>query len=159
MIATHLEDQGDHQLEHFARSAHSPPRLPAALMDQVRLWTEDPKKRWIRDEKVFENALIASVLCDTFWVKHGDKGLVRIGTGESEEGELSLRIEKNLYLNGTFHAPINIQSPDVVSTTGAGDTLAGSIAAELIKGTPERLAVKIAMQAVDRTLRSRRAVG
>lgn len=158
MIASDLRAR-DEKVKSSSRRAHATAKLAAAVIDQIRHWTEDPKKMWIRDENVFENALIATVLCDTFWVKHGDKGLIRIGVGSTKEGELSLRIDDNLYLNGTFHAPMTIPSEDVVSTTGAGDTLAGSIAAELIKGTPERLAVDIAMKAVDRTLRSRRAVG
>jgi len=132
---------------------------------EIEAWTADHQRRWIRDEGVFRNALSASVLCKTFWVKNGSKGLLRvsIGTEAAQDGELQLVALANdgrrVFVDVQFHAPLAIPPEDIVSTTGAGDTLAGSIAAGLATGLAEGSAVKRALLAVDRTLRSRRAVG
>lgn len=140
-------------------SSKASKKLDSRLLEAIRCWTDTPEKQWIRDESVFENALIASSYCTTFWVKNGDKGVLRISVNGEAAGEFSVEVEDGLYLNAMFHAPIPIDSKDVVSTTGAGDTLAGCIAAALVTGSSEKATVLGAMRAVDKTLRSQRAVG
>lgn len=140
-------------------SDRGPKTLGPRSSDHIRTWTDTPEKRWIWEERVFDNALAASAYCTTFWVKNGDKGVVRISAGSEAACELAVLVGDGLYLNATFHPPIPIDAKHVLSTTGAGDTLAGCIAAALVKGSSEKATVLGAMRAVDKTLRSQRAVG
>jgi pseudouridine-5'-phosphate glycosidase/pseudouridine kinase len=60
----------------------------------------------------------------------------------------------------THFPAIRIPENEIVSTTGAGDTLVGGLVAGLVNGQGEpKVWVQKALQRVERTMRSRRAVG
>lgn len=65
------------------------------------------------------------------------------------------------YLAFTHYTPPVIRPEEIISTTGAGDTLAGGLVAGLVggKSEPEEVWVRRALDRVGRSLRSRRAVG
>ncbi|ORX36363.1 Indigoidine synthase A like protein-domain-containing protein [Kockovaella imperatae] len=109
-------------------------------------------------------------LSENVWIKSGPKGLIhaRLMT-EIEGGHLNPvpHLLRHPWLPdkriGYWHyGPPAVAESEIVSTTGAGDTLAGGIIAGLIgddETSPESLWVARAIQAAGLTMKSRRAVG
>jgi pseudouridine-5'-phosphate glycosidase/pseudouridine kinase len=63
------------------------------------------------------------------------------------------------YLVVRHYEAMKIKDEEVVSTTGAGDTLVGGLVAGLLSGEEEDVWVGRALEQVGRTMRSHRAVG
>jgi pseudouridine-5'-phosphate glycosidase/pseudouridine kinase len=81
---------------------------------------------------------------------------------EPASSDISQRLEgmhEGKYLALTHYPAVEVPEGEVVSTTGAGDTLVGGLVAGLLSREEETVWVQRAMERVTRTLRSRRAVG
>lgn len=118
---------------------------------------------WIADEGVVARMVQCLPWVGGFWLKAGEKGLLRLGFGDKPaKGGVSHKVasgaEAGRWLNLTWYAPPSIRPEEVVSTTGAGDTLVGGIVAGLVSGEAEEVFVPKAVERVGRTLRSPLAV-
>jgi pseudouridine-5'-phosphate glycosidase/pseudouridine kinase len=101
-----------------------------------------------------------------WWVKAGERGLVHLGLQDSapdtsaQDGTVT--VFQPTALGGfhvlRFYPPPVIGAEEIVSSTGAGDTLAGGIVAGLVGGEAEKVWVGRAIERVGRTLRSTKAV-
>lgn len=94
-------------------------------------------------------------------MKCGSRGLIHISIRDSagREGGLVHPLPDGRYLVVVHYEPLMIPEGEVVSTTGAGDTLVGGLVAGLLSGEKEDTWVARAMERVGRTMRSHRAVG
>jgi pseudouridine-5'-phosphate glycosidase/pseudouridine kinase len=79
-----------------------------------------------------------------------------VGSGISQKLE---GVHEGKFLALTHYPAVEVPEGEVVSTTGAGDTLVGGLVAGLLSREEETVLVQRAMERVTRTLRSRRAVG
>ncbi|ORY29537.1 Indigoidine synthase A like protein-domain-containing protein [Naematelia encephala] len=106
----------------------------------------------------------------SIWLKAGPHGLVHLGVSDKPlstaegvsyrpEDQQQQQQQQTAWLNLRHYPAIPIPGSEIVSTTGAGDTLAGGLVAGLVSGLDESDFVQIAMERVGRTMRSRRAVG
>jgi pseudouridine-5'-phosphate glycosidase/pseudouridine kinase len=104
---------------------------------------------WITREGIVQKAVGCLPWVTSLWIKAGMRGLLhlRITTVKPEPA------------SSTHYPAVEVPEGEVVSTTGAGDTLVGGLVAGLLSREEETVWVQRAMERVTRTLRSRRAVG
>jgi pseudouridine-5'-phosphate glycosidase/pseudouridine kinase len=121
---------------------------------------------WITREGIVQKAVGCLPWVTSLWIKAGMRGLLhlRITTVKPEpaSSDISQRLEgmhEGKYLALTHYPAVEVPEGEVVSTTGAGDTLVGGLVAGLLSREEETVWVQRAMERVTRTLRSRRAVG
>lgn len=122
---------------------------------------------WIRNHGVATKMVACLPFVGGFWLKAGAAGLVhlRFEASRPREGwpeSLAHKVPSGP-LEGQWlvlsHYPAPVITPEeIVSTTGAGDTLVGGLVAGLVSGGPEIDWVSSAVERVGRSLRSRRAV-
>ncbi|TXT11056.1 hypothetical protein VHUM_01807 [Vanrija humicola] len=122
---------------------------------------------WIRNHGVATKMVACLPFVGGFWVKAGAAGLVhlRFEASRPRDGwpdSLAHKVPSGP-LEGQWlvlsHYPAPVITPEeIVSTTGAGDTLVGGLVAGLVSGGPEADWVSAAVERVGRSLRSRRAV-
>jgi pseudouridine-5'-phosphate glycosidase/pseudouridine kinase len=88
-------------------------------------------------------------------------GVVRVHltSSEGEGGDLRHALPDGRVLRVRHFPPLQIKEDEIVSTTGAGDTLVGSLVAGLLSGDKEEVWVGRALERVKRTMMSHRAVG
>lgn len=119
------------------------------------------------DEGIVQQSIGILPYVNSLWVKAGQRGLLhlRLSPIEPDKGTTSVShrlggVHEGRYLALTHYTAPTIKPEEVVSTTGAGDTLVGGLIAGLVggKGKDEDW-VRIALEGVGRSLRSRRAVG
>jgi pseudouridine-5'-phosphate glycosidase/pseudouridine kinase len=124
-------------------------------------------RRWISDQQVIPKilALLPSV-SENVWLKAGSNGLLHAtfntaDRNQNSDGDSVLTLQQGDAVLTVTHFPaIRIPENEIVSTTGAGDTLVGGLVAGLVNGPGEpKEWVQKALQRVERTMRSRRAVG
>lgn len=136
--------------------------------NRVDKFTTRATRQWLREEGVLVKMIDLLPFVASLWVKAGAKGVLHLRIEpqlpdvqdlDSIHHALSPPHEGFLVL--THYAAIAIPESEIVSTTGAGDTLVGGIVAGLVGGTKmaEAVWVKKALERVRRTMRSRRAVG
>lgn len=124
-------------------------------------------RRWISNQQVIPKilALLPSVV-ENVWLKAGSNGLLHATLSTTDRNQHSdsdsvLTLQQGDAVLTVTHFPaIRIPEDEIVSTTGAGDTLVGGLVAGLVnaQGEPKEWVQK-ALQRVERTMRSRRAVG
>ncbi|WVQ83589.1 hypothetical protein IAT38_005730 [Cryptococcus sp. DSM 104549] len=131
----------------------------------------DSGRGWMREEGVIQKMVASLPYVGSFWVKASHRGLLHLRltphlppppTPGLPRDSISLPLSgphagKHLVL--THYPAPTIKAEEVVSTTGAGDTLVGGLVAGLVSGGEEREWVGRALERVGRSLRSRRAVG
>jgi pseudouridine-5'-phosphate glycosidase/pseudouridine kinase len=155
---------------------------------KVEAFTNDKRMTWMRDQGVIPKAIACLPFVQTFWIKCGHRGLISIAISprsfvtEPESSTMSFRhkldgsVSTGQYLN-ICHYPARkrLEADEVVSTTGAGDTVSGSLVAGLCLAEVQESStsyksdssdqedvgkfVKVAMERAERSIRSRRAVG
>lgn len=123
---------------------------------------------WILDQGVVTKMVACLPWVGSFWLKGGAGGLVRLGFQNSQPESRSRTVTHYVpsevdradgqWLCLTHYPPPDIAPEEIVSTTGAGDTLAGSLVAGIALGKSEGEYVADAIEAVGRTLRSSKAV-
>ncbi|KAI9632359.1 Indigoidine synthase A like protein-domain-containing protein [Dioszegia hungarica] len=129
---------------------------------------------WVVQEGIVQQAVGVLPFVQSLWIKAGQRGVIhlRIATSPAERGgegssSTSASISHKLdgahqrkYLVLSHHSAPVIKPEEVISTTGAGDTLVGGLVAGLVdgKGSEEEW-VRRALDGVGRSLRSKRAVG
>jgi pseudouridine-5'-phosphate glycosidase/pseudouridine kinase len=148
--------------------------LLADFRAKVDSWTsrDGGKRAWMINEGVVQKAIGVLPFVENLWVKCGSLGLVRVhilpkGSGLSKdtrgEGELRHDLPDGRILRIRHYSSPEIKADEVVSTTGAGDTLVGGLVAGLVgsvgKGEKEEVWVERALERVVRTMKSHRAVG
>nr|XP_019050142.1 indigoidine synthase A family protein [Kwoniella bestiolae CBS 10118]OCF29072.1 indigoidine synthase A family protein [Kwoniella bestiolae CBS 10118] len=133
-------------------------------------------REWIREKGIVPKMIRLLPFISSFWLKVSSKGLIHLeltsspsSTGSEGKGDgiiykidnAKYHPEKHLVLK--HYPPPDIDQDEIVSTTGAGDTLVGGLVAGLVDGqstsTPQDVWVGEALQGVKRSLKSRRAVG
>ncbi|RXK41433.1 hypothetical protein M231_01339 [Tremella mesenterica] len=93
-------------------------------------------------------------------IKQDDSSEVTRRVMEREtKSRFDIHISSSLHLIIHHHPPPHISQSQIVSTTGAGDTLVGGIIAGLLSGEKEEEWMNKAVERVGKTMRSRRAVG
>ena len=125
---------------------------------------------WLTELGVVQQAVSLLPFVENLWIKAGPLGLVHVGIVPLSSGA-GARGSGLAYALGGVHegkqlvvrrypAPV-ITEDEIVSTTGAGDTLVGGLIAGLVGdvGVSPEVWIKAAMDGVGRTMRSRRAVG
>jgi pseudouridine-5'-phosphate glycosidase/pseudouridine kinase len=123
---------------------------------------------WVIQEGIIQQAVGILPFVESLWIKAGVRGLLHLRVTEEVPEKTSTTMisqkldgvhqGKSLILSH-YDAPV-IREDEVVSTTGAGDTLVGGLVAGLVAGEGrEEEWVSRALEGVERSLRSRRAVG
>ena len=137
--------------------------LDAAFRAKVETFTND--KLWIRNQGVVQKTISCLPFIDSFWIKCGSLGLVVVSktpepfnlTGGDWSG-VNHKLSQG-YLS-IVHFPAGLVNPEeIVSTTGAGDTLSGGLVAGLIDRQTDLRWVRTAMDRAEKSIKSRRAVG
>lgn len=117
---------------------------------------------WIADEAVAARMVQCLPWVGGFWLKAGSRGMLRLsleqGKSRGGGGSVAHHTPDGRTLALTHYPPPVITADEVVSTTGAGDTLVGGIVAGLLGGAAEADFVAAAVERVGRTLRSPLAV-
>ncbi len=128
---------------------------------------------WIVDQGLPQ--MIVSLLpwMDNVWLKCGDRGVLHLGVFMGQppttEGSTLTRITHQLnilpltWLSLAYYPASVIPPTDIVSTTGAGDSFVGGLAAGIAgssraDGQPSEEAVRVALDCARKSLQSRKAV-
>ena len=163
--------------------------LGQQFRSKVEAFTNDKSRTWMRDQGVIPKAVACLPFVQSFWIKCGHRGLISIAISPrpliTKQGNWAMGISHKLdgsLSTGQFlnicHYPANkkLAADEVVSTTGAGDTVSGSLVAGLsvitapdgsnssqksdgMEQADVESFVKAAMERAERSIRSRRAVG
>jgi pseudouridine-5'-phosphate glycosidase/pseudouridine kinase len=112
------------------------------------------------EQGVIQKAVGLLPFVEDLWIKCGSRGVVRvhITSAGSGEGDLRHPLPDGRVLRVKHFPPLEIREEEVVSTTGAGDTLVGGLVAGLLSGEAEVVWVGRALERVKRTMMSHRAV-
>lgn len=162
--------------------------LDSGFRAKLDKFTLPTGRTWIKEQGVVQKAISCLPFVQTFWVKCGASGLVYISRTSTPppvasappgSGAMVHQLGEQAYLS-VIHFPAGVVDPkDIVSTTGAGDTLSGGIVAGLLShsrireggGGGGRLSVsemselssldwiRVAMEGAERSIKSQRAVG
>ncbi|WVR04017.1 hypothetical protein IAU60_001016 [Kwoniella sp. DSM 27419] len=135
-----------------------------------RFTSAESGRGWLSTQGVIQKMVACLPYVGSFWVKASSRGLLHLRVTDrpaSRTGVKSSSISQPLeglhqgkYLVLTHHQPPEIKADEIVSTTGAGDTLAGGLVAGLVDGgAVEDEWVRRALDNVRKSLMSRRAVG
>lgn len=135
---------------------------------KVERFTNVNGREWIKINGAVQKMVSCLPYVASFWVKAGQRGLLHLRmTSVPPQPSPDTLIHplagqhSGKYLACTHYTPPVIKPEEIISTTGAGDTLAGGLVAGLVggKSEPEEVWVRRALDRVGRSLRSRRAVG
>ncbi|WVN90446.1 uncharacterized protein L203_105682 [Cryptococcus depauperatus CBS 7841] len=134
----------------------------------VEAFTGKEEREWMRTEGVVQKMVSCLPFIQSFWVKAGNKGLLHLRVTRTKPQKLQNTIIHELegqhegkFLALTHYQPPIIKPEEIVSTTGAGDTLVGGLVAGLVgsQNEAEEVWVNRALDQVRTSLKSRRAVG
>ena len=132
---------------------------------KLETFTSPAERAWISSEGVAQKMVTCMPYVGSLWVKASHRGLVHLGVTSNrprltDPSSIYQRLPAphDGYLTLTHYPPIRLGAGEIVSTTGAGDTLVGGLVAGLVNGGDEADWVGKAMARVGRTLQSRRAV-
>jgi len=128
-------------------------------------FTNHKSREWIKTEGIIPKMTFLLSVVESIWVKASDRGVLHLhkstrplNTPNTISIELPPPHVGHLVL--AMYPALEIPSEEMVSTTGAGDTLVGGLVAGLMsKEQDEAVWVGRALERVGRTIRSRRAVG
>ena len=149
-VSSHLQDYYIRDIDKWCGSAST------RFLRGLKHW------QWLDTTTLSRMAALLSVV-DSVWVKAGSRGVIHLQrlldypidpiastafVEATREGFLCLSL---------FDPPV-ISEKEIVSTTGAGDTLVGALVAGLVSGNDEELFVQQATEAAGRTMRSIRVV-
>lgn len=134
--------------------------LLADFRAKLETWTRKDKG-WIAEQGVAQKAIGLLPFVEDLWIKCGSLGVIRLHvTSEGgESGDLRHPLPDGRILRVKHFPPLQIKVEEVVSTTGAGDTLVGGLVAGLLSGEKEEVWVGRALEKVKKTMLSHRAVG
>lgn len=167
LLQTTISDTGSDRAWEYINSLG----LLGDFRAKLETWTNraDANRGWIAERGVVQQAIGLLPFTRNLWIKCGNRGLIhihvseRLAAGQNREGATLIhRLPGQLgHLMIRHYAPLHIKEEDVVSTTGAGDTLVGGLVAGLLdeSGEKEEVWVQTALERVGRTMRSQRAVG
>ncbi|KIR26025.1 indigoidine synthase A family protein [Cryptococcus deuterogattii LA55] len=142
--------------------------LDADWRAKVERFTSANGREWIKIDGVVQKMVSCLPYVASFWVKAGQRGLLHLRmTSVPPQPSTDTLVHPLIaehngkYLAFTHYTPPIIRPEEIISTTGAGDTLAGGLVAGLVggKSEPEEVWVRRALDRVGRSLRSKRAVG
>ncbi|KAK6907109.1 hypothetical protein I203_101098 [Kwoniella mangroviensis CBS 8507] len=137
---------------------------------EVDNWLSKPDRQWIKEQGIIPKMIRLLPFISSFWLKVSSKGLIHLElassptrvTPHSGDGivyNLDSKIHQGKYLVLKHYLPPDIAQDEIVSTTGAGDTLVGGLVAGLVNGMEDEDWVGKALEGVKKSLKSRRAVG
>jgi pseudouridine-5'-phosphate glycosidase/pseudouridine kinase len=134
--------------------------LLADFRSKLETWTRKDRT-WIAEQGVIQKAIGLLPFVEDLWIKCGSLGVIRIHLTSTEGGNGDLRhpLPDGRVLRVKHFPPLQIKEDEVVSTTGAGDTLVGGLVAGLLSGEKEEVWVNKALERVKKTMMSHRAVG
>jgi pseudouridine-5'-phosphate glycosidase/pseudouridine kinase len=129
---------------------------------RLETWIRKSELEWVAEQGVVQKAIGLLPFVDDLWIKCGRLGVVRVHlavpTSRDQEG-LRYTLPDGRILRVKHFLPLTIRGEQVVSTTGAGDTLVGGLVAGLLSGEEESVWVSRALERVKKTMMSHRAVG
>lgn len=145
------------------------------------VYTSEPSRQWLQNQAdngktIVDQTLILLEYVQEIWLKAGNQGLLHVRYFDDPPPQTERFTYVHKFGEGRgyvefIHYPAPILPPgELVSTTGAGDTLVGGIVAGLLERESdagegrdlemnEAAWVDRALERVGRSLRSRRAVG
>ncbi|OCF58148.1 hypothetical protein L486_04178 [Kwoniella mangroviensis CBS 10435] len=137
---------------------------------KVDNWLSKPDRQWIKEQGIIPKMIRLLPFISSFWLKVSSKGLIHLElassptrvTPHSGDGivyNIDSKIHQGKYLVFKHYLPPDIAQDEIVSTTGAGDTLVGGLVAGLVNGMEDEDRVGKALEGVKKSLKSRRAVG
>ncbi|WWC87651.1 uncharacterized protein L201_002541 [Kwoniella dendrophila CBS 6074] len=149
------------------------------FLSKLENQNNDIDVKWIKENGIIQKIIKLLPFIQSFWLKNGSKGLIHFEISpspvySSSRNNSRLEVTYKLDENSRFHSGKSIkltyyQSPkinqnEIISTTGAGDTLVGGLVAGLINNEKNQYGhesewVKKALENVKKSLKSRRAVG
>ena len=126
----------------------------------MEAWTRKDRT-WIAEQGVIQKAVALLPFVEDLWIKSGSLGVVRIHLTsiEGASGDLRHHLPDGRVLRVKHFPPLQIREDEVVSTTGAGDTLVGGLVAGLLSDEKEEVWVGRALERVKKTMMSHKAVG
>lgn len=139
--------------------------LEADFRSKVEALGRAPGSEWLVRDGVVRMALGLLPWVEHLWIKSGAKGVVSIGItdrGPVGTGGIAHPLagkHQGKFLVIRHYPALAIPASEMISTTGAGDTLAGGIVAGLVGDLPQDEWMATALEGVGKTMRSRRAVG
>ncbi|WVQ73821.1 hypothetical protein IAR50_003402 [Cryptococcus sp. DSM 104548] len=141
--------------------------LDATWRSKTESFTNKQGREWIRQGGVIQKMVACLPFVSSFWVKAGHRGLLHLRLTSTPPSSAESIVQKlgqqheGFYLALTAYSPPTIKPDEIVSTTGAGDTLVGGLVAGIVGqgGEVEEMWVERALERVGASLRSRRAVG
>nr|XP_019012289.1 indigoidine synthase A family protein [Kwoniella pini CBS 10737]OCF51070.1 indigoidine synthase A family protein [Kwoniella pini CBS 10737] len=141
--------------------------LDSTWRNMIDNFTQKNERNWIKEQGIIPKMIKLLPFIQSFWLKISSQGLIHFEISNNinsfKENSISYKLEgihkgKSLIL--THYNSPQIEQNEIVSTTGAGDTLVGGLVAGLIKNEEqEHEWVMIALEKVKKSLQSRRAVG
>ncbi|WVQ62816.1 uncharacterized protein L199_000965 [Kwoniella botswanensis] len=137
---------------------------------KVDNWLSKPDRQWIKEQGIIPKMIRLLPFISSFWLKVSSKGLIHLElapsptriTRHSGDGivyNIGSKTHQGKYLVLKHYLPPDIAQDEIVSTTGAGDTLVGGLVAGLVDGKENEDWVGKALEGVKKSLKSRRAVG
>ena len=132
--------------------------LLADFRAKTEAWTRKEGRGWIAEQGVVQKAVGLLPFVEDLWIKCGRLGVIRVHLGRESGGDLRQSIPDGRVLRIRHFLPMEIRSEEIVSTTGAGDTLVAGLVAGLLSGEKEDAWVERALERVKRTMMSHRAV-
>jgi pseudouridine-5'-phosphate glycosidase/pseudouridine kinase len=132
--------------------------LLADFRSKLEAWTRKGDRGWIAEQGVVQKAIGLLPFVEDLWIKCGRSGVIRVHLTREDAGDLRHGIPDGRVLRIRHFPPMEIGSEEVVSTTGAGDTLVGGLVAGLLSEEKEEVWVERALERVKRTMMSHRAV-
>ena len=140
--------------------------LVADWRAKLETFTSPVEREWIRKTGTIQKMVTCLPFVGSIWLKASHRGLLHLHIAVTPPPRTSpnsifhrLPDSRGGYLVLTHYAARSLSADEIVSTTGAGDTLVGGLVAGLVNGGDELGWVEIALDRVERTIRSRRAVG
>ena len=133
---------------------------------KLETFTSPAEREWIRQTGAVQKMVACLPFVSSIWLKASHRGLLHLHIAVTPpSGTMPNSILHRLpdsrggYLILTYYAAHSLPADEIVSTTGAGDTLVGGLVAGLMNGGDELGWVEKALDRVGRTIQSRRAVG
>lgn len=141
--------------------------LLADWRSKVEALSRKPGLDWIGREGIVQKGVALLPWIESLWIKAGKRGVVHIAIAKSPSkasrgtANISQKLDgvhSGKYLIVEYYESPSIKESEIVSTTGAGDTLVGGIVAGLVDGQEGNELVGRALDGVKRSLTSHRAV-
>ncbi|WWC60072.1 uncharacterized protein I303_102635 [Kwoniella dejecticola CBS 10117] len=143
--------------------------LDSTWRNLIDNFTQKEARGWMKEQGIIPKMIKLLPFVESFWLKVSSRGLIHFALSHDSHEDPGSRNNSVSYRLGGIHQGKSLvlthyPSPDIdqeeiISTTGAGDTLVGGIVAGLVNGGSTNEWVAQALEGVKKSLKSRRAIG